>query len=101
MSDDQEQEGTGRVGTVKDWTAGPIIAEYPSGTVGGYWYPAIEVYVNERAPDGQWWVQKFIIHDGTPDRRFPVDQVGPNRIPFDDYDRKGLRDLWATLNKGA
>lgn len=98
MSDDQEQVGTGRTGTVEDWTTKPVIARYPSVDSGGQWAPAVEVYVDEASSDGG-WIQNFILHDGTPQNRFPVGRTGANRIDFGNAQQ--LIDIWATLNKGA
>lgn len=99
MSDDyQDDEREKRSGTVEDWTAKPAIREYPTGTFGGQWIPAVEVYVDEPSSDGG-WIQKFIVHDGTPGNRFPVDRVGSDRINF--VDPKQVLDIWVSLNKGS
>lgn len=78
-----------------DWTRDTPIASRESGVHNGFWYPAIEIYSESDGPHGT-AQQRFILHDGLPNNRFPVDYVGPK---LDLSDPQVLIDQWRRLAK--
>lgn len=78
-----------------DWESQQPIESRESSDHNGQWVPAIEVYQNDVDADGN-AAQKFILHDGSADGRYPVDYVGQ---ALDLNDPQVLIDQWKTLNK--
>lgn len=78
-----------------DWESGNPIARYISGSKDGQWYPAVEVYLEEVDADGNAH-QRYILHDGTPNGRYPVDRVGQK---IDLIDAQTRINEWRSINK--
>jgi hypothetical protein len=77
----------------QNWIGGTPIASRESGVHNGLWYPAIEIYSESDGPHGT-SQQRFILHDGLPSNRFPVDYVGRK---LDLSDPHVLIDQWRRL----
>lgn len=78
---------------MEDWLSqDPVMTSEPR-VVAGRWIPGLEIYSEEQCSDG--WLQKFVIHDGTRRRRYPVERSASVRQDLSDPDF--LISQWKTL----
>ena len=74
-----------------DWLSNAPIWTADVSDFNGQWVPAVEVYEDELADDGA-WSQKFLVHDNTPNGRYPVYRVGSVRADL--HDPQTLIEEW-------
>lgn len=73
-----------------DWLSNPPIWTKDASSHNGHWVPAVEVYQEELADDGA-WIQRYLVHDGSSQNRYPVDRTGSK---VDLNDPQVLIDEW-------
>ena len=69
---------------MEDWLSRDPILRYEPTVYRGRWVPGLEIYSEEKLPDG--WLQKFVVHDGTNNGRYPVERSGTVRQNLTDPD---------------
>jgi len=79
---------------MKDWLSKDPIMTYEPKVHEGRWVPGLEIYSEEEWPDG--WLQKFVIHDGTNNGRYPVERSASAKQDLTDPDF--LISQWKSLH---
>jgi len=79
---------------MKDWLSKDPIMTFKPKVHEGRWVPGLEIYSEEECPDG--WLQKFVIHDGTNNGRYPVERSASAKQDLTDPDF--LISQWKSLH---